>query len=84
MEKPLSQKEEFVTLIQVAGENPEIGKRLKSILSMDSFNRKSTLGTWIEELRLKQAPAALTTALTFLLDDEIAENTFDIINESIQ
>jgi hypothetical protein len=83
MDPKTSQNAEFITLIQVASENREMGKRLKAILSMDSFNRKSMLNTWIEELRMKQAPASLITSLAFLLDDKIAETAFAVIAESI-
>ena len=82
MDTTTFQSAQLITLVQVARENQEIGKQLKTILSMNSFNRKSMLNTWIEELNMTKAPTALITALTFLLNDEIAEAAMDIITKT--
>jgi hypothetical protein len=77
----ISQNEDFLRLVQVIKEEPQIRQTLKSILGLDNFNRKSALNTWLEELKLKQAPKKFRSALSCLLDDDIAQKTLDIIRE---
>ncbi len=77
----ITQNEDFLRLVQVAQEEPQIRKTLKSILGLDNFNRKSALNTWLEELKLKQAPIEFIDALSCLLDDDIARKTLAIIRE---
>jgi hypothetical protein len=73
--------EDFLRLVQVVREEPHIRQTLKSILKLDNFNRKSALNTWLEELKLKQAPKEFRSALSCLLDNDIARKTLDIIRE---
>ncbi len=77
----ITQNEDFLRLVQVVKEEPQIRQTLKSILGLDNFNRKSALNTWLEELELKQAPKKFRSALSCLLDDDIARKTLDIIRE---
>jgi hypothetical protein len=77
----ITQNEDFLRLVQVVKEEPQIRQTLKSILGLDNFNRKSALNTWLEELTLKQAPKKFISALSCLLDDDIARKTLDIIRE---
>ena len=77
----VTQNEDFVRLIQVVKEEPQIRQTLASILDLDDFNRRSALHTWLEELTLKQAPRKFRSALACLLDDDIARKTLDIIRE---
>jgi hypothetical protein len=72
---------DFVRLVQVVKEEPQIRQTLTSILELDDFNRKSAIHTWLEELKLKQAPRKFRGALACLLDDDIARKTLDIIRE---
>ena len=69
----------FVTLIQVAQEDLEVKKQLLAILALDSFNRKSSLNSLIDEMRLKDAPAPFVSAIANLLDDEIAKKALAVI-----
>ena len=78
--KTFEVSDDFIVLIKVANENPEIKNSLNSILSLDSFNRKSALNTWIEELQLKKAPVQLINGINCLLDDKIAEKVKTLIN----
>jgi hypothetical protein len=77
----ITQNEDFLRLVQVVKEEPQIRQTLKSILGLDNFNRKSALNTWLEELKLKKAPKKFRSALSCLLDDDIARKTLDIIRE---
>ncbi len=76
-----TQNDDFIRLVQVVMEEPQIRHTLESILRLDHFHRKSALNTWLEELRLKQAPNNFISALACLLDNDIARKTLDIIRE---
>lgn len=77
----LADNDDFVALMKVLGEDLRIRNKLKPLLTLDSFNRKSALNTWLEELKLKQAPKKFIVMLSYLLDDDIAEKILDIIRE---
>jgi hypothetical protein len=77
----VSDNKDFVRLIQVLKEEPDIRETLKSILTLDTFHRKSALNTWLEELSLKKAPQQFRSALSCLLDDDIAQKALEIIQE---
>ena len=79
--KSIADDETFVRLMQVAQEDPEIGDRLKLILSQDDFNRRSLLNTWIEELKLKNAPADFTKALSYFLDEQVAGSALELFGD---
>ncbi len=73
--------EDFIRFMQVAREDPEIHKRLISILSQDDFNRQSLLNTWIADLELQNAPAELRRTLTYLLDGEVSGTALQLLEE---
>jgi len=76
---PLAEDETFILLMQVAAEEPEVGERLRKLLALDDFNRKSLLGSWIAEARLKGAPESFVRALGYLRDDSIARQARELI-----
>ena len=71
--------EAFVSLIQVAIEDPEIREQILRILSLDAFNRKSALNTFIQEMRFKGAPHEFVSAIACFLDDGVAEKALSIL-----
>ena len=73
--------ETFVRLIQVAREDPEIREQILGILSLDPFNRKSALNTFIYEMRLKGAPHEFISAIACFLDDGVAEKALAILSK---
>jgi len=75
------QNDPFITLIRVVQENTEIRERLFTILTLDKFNRESILNSYLEEMRLKQAPAEFISAIACLLDDDIAQKALEILQE---
>jgi hypothetical protein len=75
----IAENEDFITLIRVAQEDSEIKSQLSSILALDSFNRKSALNTFLEELRFRQAPKEFISAMATLLDEEVAEQVLKIL-----
>ncbi|MBF0120029.1 MAG: hypothetical protein HQK79_14435 [Desulfobacterales bacterium] len=78
----IDENETFVTLIQVALENQEIKESLLNILSLDNFNRKSALNTFIEHMTFKQAPKKFVTAIACLIDDAVAQKALKILSNS--
>ncbi len=77
--RSIAENEDFITLIRVAQEDSEIKSQLSSILALDAFNRKSALNTFLEELRLRQAPKEFISAIAALLDEEVAEQVLKIL-----
>ena len=77
--KFIGENEPLVTLIRVAQEDVEIKRHLLSILSQNKFNRESILNSYLEELRLKQAPQEFISAIACLLDDDVAEKVLEIL-----
>ena len=49
---------------------------------MDDFNRKSFLNTWIDDLKLRNAPKVLINGLSCLTDDMVAEKTLEILSKT--
>ena len=79
--KTVGDNEAFIRLIQIAQEDNEIREHLIKILSIDSFNRKSALNTFIEHMLLKKAPKEFIEAVSSLLDEEVAKKTLEILNK---
>lgn len=73
------QNDSFVTLIRVAQEDAKIRKQLFTILTQNKFNRKSILNSYLEDMRIKQAPQELISAVACLLDDDVAEKALQIL-----
>ena len=72
--------EKFSNLIQTAIEDPVIKKRIIEVLQLSSFERRTVLNNWLEQLRLRHASGKLLKALSCLFDDEIAEEVLTLIN----
>jgi hypothetical protein len=73
--------EAFVKLIQVAKEDSNIHKTLVSILSMDPFQRKSAIGSMVEDMQLKGAPKKFVAAIAYLRDNKVADRALAILLE---
>jgi len=65
----------------VLKEDRKIRSKIEPILSLDQFNRKSALNTWLEQLELQQAPKKFISILSCLLDDDIAKKLLFVIKE---
>jgi len=73
--------ENFIALVQVLKEDYKIRSKIEPILSLDQFNRKSALNTWIEQLKFQQAPEKFISLLSCLIDDDIAKKLLFVIKE---
>ena len=76
---PIVDNETFIDLMRIAQEKDDIKKKLTFILKLDSFNRQSVLNTWLNDLRLQGAPEKLIKALSYFLDDSVAERALDVM-----
>ena len=72
----------FVTLLSVAHDSPQIRVQLLSILRHTPFQRKSLINTWLEDLKLAGAPRELQNALSALLDEDVADRALLLLQES--
>ena len=73
--------EEITCLVQTALEDSVIKKRMLKLLQLNSFERRSVLIIWLEQLRLRNASENLLSVLSCLFDDKIAEKVLTLINE---
>lgn len=80
-QRHLSENETFINLIQIAKKDEKIKKTLLNILRLDSFNRKSFLNTYIEQMKLKKAPIDFVEAIASLRDDSIAQKVLEVISK---
>jgi hypothetical protein len=67
-------------IIQIALEDPLIKQRIKEVLNLDSYERRSVLNDWIEQLRLRNARREIIMGLIYLFDDVRAKELLRIIN----
>ena len=77
----MESNETLVRLIRVAKEDPEIREQLLAILSLDKFNRKSALHSFLEQMSLMQAPEELLSAIASFLDDRVAEKGLELLGK---
>jgi hypothetical protein len=75
----VAENEAFATLIRVAQEDPEVQEQLPAILRLDNFNRKSAFNTFVEQMRLEQAPGEFVSLIACLLNDAVAEKVLEMI-----
>jgi len=69
----VADNENFIALVQVLKEDYKIRSKIEPILSLDKFNRKSALNTWLEQLKFQQAPEKFVALLSCLIDVDIAK-----------
>ena len=67
-------------LIQVMREDPLINEQVIQMLKMHSYQRRSVLNSWLEQLRIRHASENLLSALSCLFDDKIAKEVLTLIN----
>ncbi len=77
----IGEDENFIALVQVLKEDYKVRSKIEPILSLDKFNRKSALNTWLEQLKFQQAPKKFIGLLSCLLDDNIAKKLLHVIKE---
>jgi hypothetical protein len=71
--------ESMVKLLRAFRDDTVIKKKVINILKMDSYSRRFVINNWLEQLRRNKAPQALLTALSYLFDDNVAEEILILI-----
>ncbi|MBO6556022.1 MAG: hypothetical protein JJ934_02580 [Pseudomonadales bacterium] len=71
--------QEFISLMQVALENPSIKQQLMSILSLPDENRRATIRQWRSELDQQNAPEPIIKALKYLEEDGPAHRARELL-----
>ncbi len=77
-----SADQEFVTLIQVALEDEQVGRHLRQILSLPDAQREQTLIRWQQALEVQGAPDAMLRMLTLLRDHKLAARAHQILQQN--
>lgn len=77
----VADNDHFIRLVQLMQDDSSLREKLFALLTLDSFNRKSALNTWLEELKLQSAPTEIISALTCLVDDAIVAKILEISGE---
>jgi hypothetical protein len=72
--------ESIKMLLRAIDRDPVINKKVTRLLKMDSYPRHIVLSSWLEQLRLNNAPNTLTQTLSYLFDDVVAEKVLSLIN----
>jgi len=71
----------FIKLMQVMQKDSLINEKVIQMLRLDSYQRRSVLNVWLEQLRNHHASQNLLSALFCLFDDKIADKVLTIIND---
>jgi glycine/D-amino acid oxidase-like deaminating enzyme len=78
-EETVGDNEAFVTLMQLAREDPQVGQVLQSILARPALQRKALVKALVDDMTRRAAPADFVQAIAALLDDEAARKAAEII-----
>jgi hypothetical protein len=70
----------IVEMVNVAKVDPQIRDSLLMILRMDTFQRRSAIGSLTIRLQMQQAPSSLIAGLKQLEDDEFAATTLALLD----
>ena len=82
MNKITSYSAEINWLVQIMDEDPVIQKTFSELLQLSSFERRSVLNIWLEQLRRRNASENLLYRLSILFDDIIADGLLTLINNN--
>ena len=72
--------ESFNTLLQVMCDDPLINDKIITLLKLDSYQRRSILNYWLEQLGKQNAYEDFCDALACLFDDKVAIKVLEIIS----
>ena len=75
-------EEAFIGIIRVAREDASVRDTLLAILRLDDFQRKSALGSLVDQLRLQSAPVEFVEALAIFQNDEVSRKALQLLTEA--
>jgi hypothetical protein len=71
--------EGFINLLRAACEDQRINAALERLLSLPDEERRAFVHRWVSDLLIREAPKDFTEAIACLLDDAVAEKTYEVI-----
>jgi hypothetical protein len=81
MENINNEFESLIKLIEIMQEDSVINEKVIKMLQLDSYQRRSVLNNWLEQLRCINAPCELMQPLACLFDDKVAKKVLTLINK---
>ena len=78
-QRTVGEIEGFVTLLRSACDNRTVNDALEKLLALPDEQRRVLLHNWVSDLIVKQAPKEFIEAVACLLDDAVAEKTYEVI-----
>ncbi len=79
--QPTNPTDPVTVLLLAAREDADFGKRLRAVLRLPSFQRKSMINTALYEMQAKGEPPLLMQAIALLSDDTAAEKMLRYLEE---
>ena len=71
--------EGFVGLLKAACDDPQINSTLERLLAMPDAQRRGVVHSWVSDLIIAEAPREFIAAVGCLIDDAVAEKTYEVI-----
>ena len=69
----------FVDLLRAACDDSKVNATLERLLAMPDEKRRGLVHTWVTDLLIEQAPRDFVQAVACLMDDAVAEKTYEVI-----
>ncbi len=76
-----SENETFIRLIQLARDDRSVRDQLLTILRLNPDDRGGLLRDLIDDMKAREAPDDFIRAFVILLDPEIADKVFEMLND---
>ncbi len=69
----------FIALLRSACDDRTVNDVLEKLLALPDERRRVLVHNWVSDLLVKQAPKEFIEAIACLLDDAVAEKTYEVI-----
>jgi hypothetical protein len=79
MAKSIADIDGFITLLRVACEDQKINAQLARLLAMPDEQRRGFVHAWVTDMIVARAPHDFIEAIGCLMDDRVAEKTYEVI-----
>jgi hypothetical protein len=77
--RSIADVEGFVGLLKAACNDPQINATLERLLAMPDAQRQGVIHAWVSDLLIAEAPRDFIEAVGCLMDDAVAEKTYEVI-----
>jgi hypothetical protein len=79
MPRSVADIDSFITMLQVACEEPSINARLETLLALPDDERRGVIHGLVSDMLVAKAPKDFVAAIACLTDDAIAEKAYEVI-----